>query len=167
MTMIAVDVQYDDDAGHAAAVVFDDWSAAGPLRSCVSRISPVGEYVPGEFYKRELPCILRLLDEHALTPDCIVIDGYVYLDGHARPGLGKYLHDALGGKVSVIGVAKTAFAEIGPAFALCRGQSQKPLYVTCIGEDLAVAKAHVLAMHGEHRIPSLLRQVDQLSRLRD
>lgn len=38
----------------------------------------------------------------------------------ARPGRGKYLFDALGGKVPVVGIAKTSFARIGLAF--CAGR---------------------------------------------
>jgi len=36
------------------------------------------------FYKRELPCILKLLDKLEQPPSCIVVDGYVFLDGKKK-----------------------------------------------------------------------------------
>ena len=45
-----------------------------------------------------------------------------------------------------------------------RGTSARPLYVTAVGIDERLAAAHVLAMHGDHRVPTLLRRVDQLAR---
>ena len=45
---------------------------------------------PGQFYKRELPCILELLKQVNPLPNYIVIDGYVYLGGDEKPGLGKH-----------------------------------------------------------------------------
>ena len=162
--MLAVDVHYADDGSTTAGVLFDDWEASMPLETFVSKLPSVEEYKPGLFYERELPCILNLLREHALQPDCIVVDGYAFLDGVARPGMGKYLFDALHGKVKIIGVAKTSFAGIGPEFMVHRGASTRPLYVTCAGMDIDAAKGQVLRMHGKHRIPTLLRTVDQLCR---
>lgn len=161
---MAVDVQYENDGAFAAGVVFNEWSADSPERTCVCKIPAVEEYVPGQFYKRELPCILQLLNDHQLTPTYILIDGYVYLDGHSTPGLGKHLSDALHGNVKIIGVAKTPFSKIGPEFEILRGGSKKPLYVTSIGEELSAAKAKIVSMHGQYRIPTLLKKVDQASR---
>jgi deoxyribonuclease V len=64
----------------------------------------------------------------------------------------------------VIGVAKTAFANIGDEYKLLRGQSASPLYVTSVGMPLAEAKAAIQSMHGEFRIPTHLKRVDQLCR---
>jgi deoxyribonuclease V len=94
----------------------------------------------------------------------VIIDGYVYLDGHSRPGLGKYLHDALCGKVKIIGVAKNPFKGITGEYELYRGLSTKPLHITCAGMTLAEAKSRIAAMHGSYRIPTLLKTVDQLCR---
>lgn len=162
--LLAVDVHYGTQLATTAGVSFDDWGAAEPLGCFVAEVAQVAAYVPGEFFQRELPCILHLLQETGVQPDCILIDGYVYLDGVSRPGLGKHLFDALGGRTKVVGVAKTAFAGIDAGYQVLRGGSSRPLYVTCIGEELSVAKAGVAAMHGEHRIPTLLRAVDQLCR---
>jgi deoxyribonuclease V len=145
-------------------VAFEAWPFPAPTRVVTSHCGPAADYEPGHFYRRELPCLLALLDELGGLPRCIVVDGYVFLDGHSRPGLGKHLFDALDGQVAVVGVAKSAFAGIGPEHEVLRGASHNPLYVTCVGMDLADAKAGVLSMHGEHRIPTLLRLVDRVCR---
>ena len=127
--------------------------------------STFAEYAPGQFYLRELPCLLAVIDRLDALPRTIVVDGYVFL-GPERPGLGAHLYDALAGNVPVVGVAKRPFRD---AFAVPvrRGESARPLYVTAIGLAVGEAAAHVRAMHGEHRIPTLLRRVDALSRHSD
>jgi len=87
-----------------------------------------------------------------------------FLDGINKVGLGKRLYDCLDGNVKVIGVAKNAFMGITTDFELYRGESKKPLYITCIGEDLAKAKECISMMHGFYRMPTLLRRADQLCR---
>ena len=162
--ILAVDVHYTEPGATAAGVLFDAWTAAAPSSAVVSRFAEVAPYEPGAFYRRELPCLLGLLREHALQPDIIVVDGHVFLDDAGRAGLGKHLFDALDGRVPVIGVAKTAFVGIDDTHALLRGDSARPLYVTAAGMPLAQAMAHVRAMHGMHRIPTLLKAVDRLCR---
>jgi len=163
--ILAVDVQYERDTATVGAVAFAHWfdgEAAATYRSVVLGVEP---YVPGEFFRRELPCILRLLTEHALEPDTIVVDGLVYLDGISTPGLGKYLFDALGGRTPVIGVAKSRFAAAPDDIRVFRGKSKTPLYVTSVGIPLSAAKKYVVSMHGRFRIPSLLKKADQVSRM--
>ena len=155
--ILATDVYYIDNKGIVAGVVFEHWDAQTPSNIYVTRIENVSEYVPGEFYKREMPCILKLIDEYLLEPDTVIIDGYVYTNGHTKPGLGKRLYDALNGKAAIIGVAKSQFIGIGREYELYRGNSRKPLYITCEGTELAAAKNSIAAMFGEHRIPLLLK----------
>jgi len=164
--LLAVDVQYSDEGSTTAGVAFDGWKDHAPAETFLSEMSTAAEYKPGQFYERELPCILRLLEKFALQPKLIVVDGYVFLDGKQRPGLGKYLFDVLGGTVPVIGVAKTAFDGIGAEFQVLRGDSRKPLFVTCAGIDLDEAKANIHGMCGNYRIPTLLKTADQLCRQR-
>ena len=147
-----------------AAVAFDDWCTEQFENHFVSYIDKVEPYKSGQFYKRELPCILKILSGHDLAPDTIVIDGYVDLDGESRPGLGRYLYDALQHQVSIIGVAKKPFRDIDDHCRIFRGRSKNPLYITAAGMPLAVAKKRILSMHGKHRIPTLLTLVDRLSR---
>ncbi|MBB6564238.1 deoxyribonuclease V [Acidovorax soli] len=167
MRIAILDVDYRSNVARAACVTAPSWATELPLATHVSDIESVQEYEPGAFYKRELPCLLRVLEQLAAKPDVIVIDGYVWLDGACRPGLGAHLYQALGNATPVVGVAKTAFhgAETCPAVVqVRRGTSARPLFVTAVGVDLAEAAGWVRGMAGLHRIPSLLAAVDQLSR---
>lgn len=166
--IVAVDVDYRDASVVAAAVGFDAWTDAdSALEVVVASDAPPAAYEPGAFYRRELPHLHAVL---ALVPSprAIVVDGYVWLAGDAaserpRPGLGAHLYRALGEAVPVIGVAKTAFHG-ATAIEVVRGASARPLYVTAAGIEPHVAAEAVRAMHGEHRIPTLLKRVDQIAR---
>ena len=162
--ILAVDVQYSGNNAKVAGVAFENWCDQKAQKEYVSLFEGVADYEPGNFFKRELPCILRLLTEHALEPDCIVVDGFVFLDGYSKAGLGKHLYDALNGIVSVVGVAKKRFKDIGMDFAIYRGSSRRPIYVTSIGMDIEQAKENIYNMYGQHRLPALLKRVDQICR---
>lgn len=162
--ILAVDVQYYGEHAVVAGVIFADWQDRTPAGEVITRVAVHAPYEPGEFYRRELPCILQLIVENDLEPDCIVVDGFVYLDGNNRPGLGRHLFDALEGKVAVIGVAKRAFGEIPAEFTIYRGESGRPLYVTAAGIDIEEAKRCIAKMHGRHRQPTLLKRADWLCR---
>ena len=164
MKNLAVDVHYQGGMATGAGVLFEDWGDARGEETYISKIEGVHDYIPGEFYKRELPCLLKLLEDHQITPGCIVVDGFVYLDGLGKAGLGKYLYDALGGKVGVIGVAKKFYNGIPRDFELYRGKSEKPLFVTSAGLDVDAAKRFIARMHGDFRIPTLLRIADRACR---
>lgn len=162
-----VDVDYRDTGVTAACVGAEGWSAELARIEVVVR-SPgrPAAYQPGAFYERELPYLLEVLER--MPPlELVVVDAYVWL-GPDQPGLGKRLHDARGG--IVVGVAKTRFAgaEASDGAArvieVRRGDSDRPLYVTAVGIDPDAAAAHVAAMHGEFRIPTLLRRADALAR---
>ena len=75
-----------------------------------------------------------------------------------------HLYEKTGQKVPVIGVAKNRFKDTPPACEVLRGSSQNPLLVTATGIPLAKAKQNIAQMHGQHRIPTLLKRVDQLCR---
>lgn len=162
--LLAVDVHYHGDSATAAGVLFASWEDSAPARVLRNRTSTPSDYRPGEFYLRELPCILTLLDKFNLTPKIIIVDGYAYLDGLSKPGLGKQLYDALNGLTPVIGLAKNPFANTSEDFAVLRGDSRRPLYVTSAGIPMEDAKRAVASMHGKHRIPTLLKRVDTASR---
>jgi deoxyribonuclease V len=162
--LACVDVDYRDDDAVAACVLFEGWSDAAPAAQVVEKISGVAAYVPGQFYRRELPCLLAVLGRLAEPPQTVVIDGYVWL-GEDRSGLGAHLYEALGRRVPVVGVAKTRFLSACLAVPVVRGElSSRPLFVTSAGTDVEAAAAHVQAMHGAYRIPTLLKLVDQLCR---
>jgi len=162
--ILAIDVQYSENLATVAGVVFERWTDETPKMELVSIVEGIADYQPGQFYKRELPCILKLIEENELQPECIVVDGLVYLDDSCKAGLGKHLFDALGGKVPVIGVAKKLFKGISSHYEIYRGTSNKPLYVTAAGIELNQAKEYIRSMHGKYRQPALLKRVDQVCR---
>jgi deoxyribonuclease V len=161
--MACLDVHYGENSACAAAVLFRDWTDAVPGDEKVVEVFGVQPYAPGEFFRRELPCLMAVLRE--LPPlTTIVIDGYVWLDGMSQRGLGAHLYEALGQSVPVVGVAKTRFQGAGHACEVLRGRSQRPLFVTAAGIAATVAAEHLRSMHGEHRRPTLLARVDRLCR---
>jgi len=162
--ILAVDVDYQETSATVAGVLFNDWEDSEATNVVVTQVNDICEYETGAFYKRELPCILKLLDELEQPPTCIVVDGYVFLDGKEKPGLGKYLYDVLEQKIPVVGVAKRSFASISDNYALLRGDSQKALFVTSEGIEQPLAMSHIANMHGKHRNPYLLKNVDQVCR---
>ena len=165
--MIAcVDVDYREVGAVAACVCFQAWSDDTSASETVVQIRNVEPYRSGQFYRRELPCILTVLKSLRESPQVIIIDGYVWL-GEQQPGLGAHLYAALGRQVPVIGVAKTRFVRAEPVENVLRGRSRSPLYVTAVGMGVAEAADHIRAMHGPYRIPTLLKRVDQLSRGQD
>jgi deoxyribonuclease V len=159
-----VDVDYRDREAVAACLEVDAWTDPAPRREHLARVAPVAPYRPGAFYRRELPCLLAVLDQVREAPEVIVIDGYVVLDrAGRRPGLGAHLFEALDRGPAIVGVAKNRF-EGAAAREVVRGASARPLYVTAVGLPVAEAAARVAAMHGDHRLPTLLRRVDRLAR---
>lgn len=161
--ILAIDVQYKDSIGYVAGVMFSDWCDKSSLLEVTSILEDVSDYIPGQFYKRELPCILKLITEHNLMPEIIIIDGYVYLDEHEKSGIGKYLYDHFDKKIKIIGVAKNKYKGISDNFGILRGDSLKPLYVTStINNELA--KSNIKNMFGEFRQPLLIKRADQLCR---
>lgn len=163
--ILAVDVAYDDAASsaNAAGIVFTTWLAERPDGQFAHRTEGLEPYTPGQFFRRELPCLVPLVGaavrQHPLT--VVVVDGFVDL-APDRPGLGRHLYDAFHHSFEVIGVAKNPYLGT-PGIALARGTSARPLWVTSTGSATRAAE-NIRAMAGPHRIPDLLRLVDQLAR---
>jgi deoxyribonuclease V len=145
-------------------VVFREWSDAQPVSEHQLQIAEVSPYIPGAFYRRELPCLLALLEAIDQPLTAIVIDGYVWLSEKQRLGLGARLYEALGSTTPIIGVAKSLFRGSVFAAQVQRGNSRLPLYITAAGIDTAQAALLIQSMHGKHRLPTLLKRVDQLSK---
>ena len=163
LVLVALDADYKDTHSVVACVGFRAWGDAEPAFERVVRVpGPAAAYEPGKFYLRELPCLLAGLRALGSVPNIVVIDGYVRLS-KTKPGLGAHLHDALFGKVPVVGVAKTEFHG-APAAEVLRGESKKLLYVTAAGIALDEAATGIRSMHGAHRIPTLLARADRLCR---
>lgn len=159
-----VDVHYSGDSARAACIVAPEWGACDAAETRVSEISGVRPYVPGRFFERELPCIVDVLAKVTSRFGTIVIDGYVHLDEHGKPGLGGHLYVHYGGSHPVVGVAKSAFGQHPSARQVFRGGSKRPLFVTAEGVEAGEAARLVSAMHGAHRIPTLLGMADRIAR---
>jgi deoxyribonuclease V len=161
--LVAVDVSYDRvrSRAAAAAVLFHGWQDAVAAREYTVGVPSVAAYVPGQFYRRELPCLLQVLAAVEEPITTVLVDGYVRMG--ARPGLGWHLWQAVDECCAVVGIAKSPFRG-AEAIAVLRGGSRRPLYVTAAGIDPLRAAESVRNMHGPHRVPALLRRVDQLAR---
>jgi deoxyribonuclease V len=170
--IVCVDVDYRATSVVTACVGFHAWTDAAAAREHVVRSTePAAAYEPGRFFERELPYLRAALagfgepirvpaDKSGKMITLAIVDGYVWLDA-GRPGLGAHLHAALA--VPVVGIAKTHYAG-ADAIAVTRGESAAPLFITAAGLDPRVAAAHVVAMHGPFRIPTLLKRADTLAR---
>jgi len=159
-----LDAAYDQSQAQAACLLFDDWTADKPKQVVTASVPAPAVYEADAFYKRELPVLLAVLQKIIEPISAIIVDGYVCLDCHGKPGLGAMLHIALGGKTPVIGVAKTQYLGDCWSIEVTRGTSQRPLYVTAAGMPPEDAASAISTMHGKHRIPTLLRQGDQAAR---
>ncbi|MGR8941706.1 MAG: endonuclease V [Gammaproteobacteria bacterium] len=170
MTIAFIDVDYSGTGARAACVLIESWEAESPTSTYVQDIEAVEPYEPGSFYRRELPCILSVLRMLPSLPQTVVVDGYVWLSSGERPGLGARLYEALGRNTAVVGIAKSAFQDVGSCACVVRvlrGASRNPLFVTAAGLEPDVAAECVRRMAGKHRIPEIVRITDRLSRSRD
>ncbi|MDK9790652.1 endonuclease V [Vibrio sp. D431a] len=162
---LAIDAQYNEEtrAGKIAGVLFENETSLKPVSVHITDVEGVLDYEFGSFYKRELPCIEKLITEHALSPDVVIVDGFVDIDG--KPCLGAKLHQSFDGKFAVIGVAKNRYVNVEESSCVTRGNSRRPVYVTSIGVDATEAKRFVLECSGQHRIPTMLKLADSFCRM--
>jgi len=153
---VALDVAYRGGRAAAAGVLFTDPEGRERVGVyTVTRDAP-RPYMPGRFYLRELPPILKLLEEIPVRVEWFFIDGYVHLAPPLR-GLGDRLGDAVGGKKVIIGVAKSPFPQAVETVKVFRGKSRRPVYVSSRNVALEEAARIVAAMDGPYRIPAVLR----------
>ena len=163
--IIATDIHYKETYAKAVCVAFD-WEDTAPEKIYTATIAEVEPYVPGEFYKRELPCILKVLEQVDLKSiEAIIVDGHVFVHNNKKYGLGAYLWEALNKKVPIIGVAKKSFIDTEEVSTpILRGLSEKPLYVSCIGIAKEVVLEKINLLHGEHRMPTILKLLDVVTK---
>lgn len=178
---IAIDVYYfDDSLAKAVGVIFNNWDDQEPTEVIESWSTEFGPYIPGEFYKRELPCIMDLIEKipDLKDYDSIIIDGLARLP-REMDGLGMKLDDELVNrgiinrmtsiKPSIIGVAKSKFSgadEDAGIVKVLRGKAKNPLYVntTFYGCSSFEAGEFIKQMAGNGRIPDLLKLLDKLTK---
>jgi len=163
--ILAIDVYYEEQLAKVVGILFN-WKDDDTKEVFITHIEDVEEYQSGQFYKRELPCILELLKKiEAKDLECIIVDGHVFIDNDKNFGLGGYLYESLEKKLPVIGVAKKSFFNTeNVSFPVYRGMSNSPLFVSSIGIDNEHAIEKVKNMHGKYRIPTLLKKLDGLTK---
>ena len=79
---IAIDTYYySDTEAKTVGVIFNNWEDTEPSQILEAWTYEFGPYIPGEFYKRELPCMLDLLKKvpDLKDYDAIIIDGLAHL----------------------------------------------------------------------------------------
>lgn len=164
--ILAFDTYYFDNKAKTVCISFESWTETKNFDIYSEVLEDIEDYQSGEFYKRELPCILSLLESIDIDKiDFIVVDGFVFLDDDYKLGLGGHLYEQLDKEIPIIGVAKSNFATLkNNKRILHRGESQKPLYITSIGIDLDIAMNFVNCMSGNFRIPTLLKELDRLTK---
>jgi deoxyribonuclease V len=158
-----LDAGYESNKVIAACVLFRDWRDEHSAREITACLNGVMSYIPGRFYLRELPALLAVLGKVTDPLETLVVDGFVWLDARRSPGLGAHLYEAMGRKMPIIGVAKTAYRG-APAVETVRGKGRRPLYITAAGIPPEEAAKLILSMHGPFRLPTLLRRADNLCR---
>jgi deoxyribonuclease V len=160
----ALDVHYGSDRPIAACVVFNHWWDSTPTDLIRAAVPCTPEYRAGRFYKRELPCLLSVLERAGREFETLVIDGYVHLTAEVGKGLGIHLFESLPYAPVVIGVAKNPLKIAERFVPIHRGRSRKPLFVSAAGCPVQEAARSILSMHGPYRIPTLLKQADHHAR---
>ncbi len=161
----AVDVYYKEEIAKSVLVTFE-WSDAAVRQVFCHRSSGFGEYIPDQFYLRELPSVLSVLKYISIAEiEAVIIDGYVYVDDDFSYGLGGHLWENLDKKIPVIGVAKKGYYGNKKTVAeICRGKSKKPLFVSSAGIDVNIAAGFIKKMAGNYRIPDVLKKLDSLTK---
>lgn len=163
----AFDTYYFGNYAKTVCIAFEQWNSEFETEIFTEKTAVTADYESGAFYKRELPCILSLLKKIDIKEgDVIIVDGYVTLDNEGKIGLGGHLCKALEGKVPIIGIAKNGFNSVDDQRrSVYRGESKTPLFVTAIGTDVDAITLKIEQMHGNFRIPTLLKKLDQLTRI--
>ena len=158
------DVKYYDDHAIIGFVLFENHTSETPFKTGQFRHDKIEPYVSGEFYKRELPCLLTAIKGIEEKLNLIYIDANVWLGDNVK-GLGCYLYESLDSESPVIGVSKTSFynseKQVVPVL---RANSKNPLYVSSIGIETAEAAKMVFEMNGSFRLPTMIKLADSMSR---
>jgi deoxyribonuclease V len=157
-----LDVGYADDAAVVGCLSIAEFEDAVPVDEWVLEVCPVGPYVPGEFWMRELDPLLRGVAAASSDLSVCLIDAYVDFGEDQTPGLGRFLYERAG--IPVIGVAKSRYPGTPQECEVRRGSSMRPLYVSAAGFDRDEAKGCVERMAGDGRVPAMIRRADLPSR---
>ncbi len=161
----ALDVFYSGCRAWAACVTFEQWAEARAREVFTVGLEVPAAYEAGQFYKRELPCLLAALESAGQRFDSIIVDGFVSLKPPLTKGLGGRLADSLDYHPVIIGVAKSPLKLADQYVEIRRGSSRRPLYISALGCGAEEAARQILSMHGRYRIPTLLKLADRAARV--
>ena len=163
--VVVIDVDYREKSrqGHAAGVIAESILAEKETGVAAATVEEIEDYVPGQFYRRELKCVDAVLRQLPLEDlELIVVDGYAD-SGSTEKALGAWVYEKYG--VPVIGVAKNKYKKCLVANTeVLRGGSSKPLHVTAMGIAHETAKDFVAKMSGQFRLPDLIKLADKCAR---
>lgn len=169
VSYLSTDVAYDGTTGYGIGVVFSRFDDDTPEKVIEVTVPDVGEYIAGEFYKRELKVLLAIYEEYQRiyekNPLVVFVDAYVDLGD--KKGCGRYFAEAIEDSSIVIGIAKNEYkpaTEAGVAEPILRGSSTKHLFVTSSIISKEDAAFFVKQLHGENRHPTLIKKTDMLTK---
>lgn len=162
--ILAIDVHYKSGYAKCVGVLFK-WNDDSYSKKIEVNVKDFADYEPGQFYKRELPCLLEVIEQCNLNEiEIIVVDGHVYTSEDCF-GLGGHLFNKLDKQIPVIGVAKNGFSKNkNRVQELLRGESKKPLFISSIGIELSRAVNYIKNMSGTYRMPTILSQLDTITK---
>ena len=158
MKKLAIDSYYYSDTNcYTVGLVFSHWNSKKPDYILESTVSEFAPYIPGQFYKRELPGVLSIIRQVNLREfDTIILDGFTRLLDNSLniiPGL------------SIIGVAKSMFCKSDSvSLPLYRGQAKTPLWISVSSGseiDLMTARDYIKSMYGDSKLPDMLKLLDK------
>lgn len=169
--ILALDTYYySDNDAYTVGILFLNWQDKKPQNIVSCHTSEFAPYIPGEFYKRELPGVLDLIDMIDMSEvGTIILDGFVWLPDNTW-GLGMHLWERLGflDRLNILGLAKTKFSGCEDnSLPIFRNKSTNPLWINTnhpdggkgkIGNQEAVER--IKQMHGKGRLPDLLKLLD-------
>lgn len=166
---LSTDVAYHEGTGYGIGVVFSHFNDDTPAKVIEVTVPDVGEYVPGEFYKRELKVLEAIYAEYKKlykkSPLVVFVDAYVDLGD--KKGCGRYFADAIDNDSVVIGIAKNEYkpaTEAGVSQPILRGESKKHLFVTSTIIPKEDAGTLVEMLHGDNRHPTIIKKTDMLTK---
>lgn len=178
MKKLAIDIYYEEDSAHVVGIMFESLehdSVPSEIYECFSAVE--SGYISGQFYKRELPPIIDLLENYiglsriSAEVEMIILDGF-YMLSNNNEGLGKHLEsylDSKGIKVEIMGIAKSGVSSFSQFAQSCiRGKhgTTSPLWVNGSVRGKNYSKL-VKKMSGEYRLPDILKYLDNLTKFRE
>lgn len=174
--VLAIDAYYyGKNDCYTVGIIFNDFKSSEAEKEFSTHIRKFAKYIPGSFWKRELPGILSIIRKVNMDEiGTILIDGYCWLNDNnsqtPRKGIGEVLYETIRTRfpdIHVIGIAKSLFGVYSSDIytRVMRGKSIRPLYVTIAGNNNVAERkktaSKLIHMKGRCRIPDLLGFLDK------